>query len=614
MPQTPERPPTSSDDVALWTEAGPPRSRRHGDVYHSAEDGLAEARAVFLEGCGLPGAWQGRRTFCVGELGLGAGLNMVALLDLWRRTRPPGGHLQIFSVEYDPLRASEAARALAAWPEVGEIAAQLTAQWPSAARGFHRLAFPDLHATLDVAVMEAKTALEAWDGRADAWFLDGFSPALDPELWREETLVLVAARSAPGARAATYTVAGSVRRSLIHAGFTLARRPGYGRKRERLEARLAAEAAPETDPPTVAIIGAGIAGASLARAFRGLGVDPRVFEAQRPGAGASGGPVALAAPRLDAGLGPMAALFAQGARRALDLYRGVPGAVLQEGALQLATGPKDAQRFAAIAGADLFAPGRMTSLDPEAAGARVGEAAPVALAIQDAAVVDPAAILAAWLGAVEPRAVARLEPEDGRWRLIDAEGAEMAVADRVCIAAGPASAGLIPGLPLTAVRGQADFARGVQAPGALSFGGYCLPGPGGTLFGATHDRGDEALEARATDTDRNLAGVATVLPGLAAQLRAAETFAWAAIRATTADYLPLAGAWDEGCFVLTGLGSRGFGLAPLLGEHLAASVLGGPSPLPRDLAALVDPGRFAARAARRGRSGADKGADRGAKI
>jgi tRNA 5-methylaminomethyl-2-thiouridine biosynthesis bifunctional protein len=604
MPQDPEPPPEPPEDVAVWAEEGPPRSRRHGDVYHSAEDGLAEARAVFLEGCGLPEAWRGRGDFCVGELGLGAGLNMVALLDLWRRTRPPGGHLQIFSVEYEPLRAPEAARALAAWPEIAEVAALLTAQWPSPARGFHRLDFPGLDATLDVAVMEAEAALEAWDGRADAWFLDGFSRALDPDLWREATLALVAARSAPGARAATYTVAGSVRRGLIQAGFTLERKPGHGRKRERLEARLAGKAPRSADRPTVAIIGAGIGGASLARAFRALGARPRLFDAQGPGAGASGGPVALAAPRLDAGLGPMAALFAQGARRALQLYRRVPNGVLREGALQLATGPKDEPRFAAIAASDLFAPGQMTSLGAQAAGAWAGETARAALEIKDAAVVDPAALLAAWLGAVDPRSVARLEPRGTGWRLIDAEGAEIAVADRVCVAAGPASAALCPGLPLSAVRGQADVARGVQAPGAVSFGGYCLPTPEGTLFGATHDRGDEALGARATDTARNLAGVEKALPALADQLRQAETRAWAAIRATTTDYLPLAGAWRKGLFVLSGLGSRGFCLAPLLGEHIAAVALGRPSPLPRALSGLVDPRRFAARAARRGRPGA----------
>jgi hypothetical protein len=103
--------------------------------------------------------------------------------------------------------------------------------------------FPDLRATLDLAVMEASEALGAWSGPADAWFLDGFAPARNPEMWSDSLMALVARRSAPGARAATYTVAGQVRRGLAAAGFEVERQPGFGRKRERLEARLAGAAA-----------------------------------------------------------------------------------------------------------------------------------------------------------------------------------------------------------------------------------------------------------------------------------------------------------------------------------------------------------------------------------
>src|SRR6187549_2314582 len=107
-----------SDDPLDWTDDGRPRSALFGDVYFSAEDGLAESRAVFLEGCGLPDAWAGRRRFVVGELGFGTGLNIAALLELWRRARPLGARLQIFSVEAFPVNADEAARALGRWPEL----------------------------------------------------------------------------------------------------------------------------------------------------------------------------------------------------------------------------------------------------------------------------------------------------------------------------------------------------------------------------------------------------------------------------------------------------------------------------------------------------------------
>jgi tRNA 5-methylaminomethyl-2-thiouridine biosynthesis bifunctional protein len=597
--------------AVIWEDGDSPRSRRFGDVYFSRDDGLAETRAVFLAGCGLPDAWAGRQHFTVAELGFGTGLNIAALLDLWARTRPPGARLQVFTIEADPLTDAEAARSLRAWPELAGAAAALTDRWPGRARGFHRIDLPEWSATVDVAVMEAAAALKAWDGPADAWFLDGFAPALNPDIWRAEVIDLVARRSAPGARAATYTVAGAVRRALAGAGFAVERRPGHGRKRERLEARWKGAAPADRAAPRVAIIGAGVAGASLARAFSGLGVTPCVFEADRPGAGASGGPAALAAPRLDAGLGAAAALFAQAARRAAALYAAVPGAVLARGVLQAALGPKDPGRFAAIAGSDLFEPGAMQLLSRAQAEDRLGEAPPApagsddlgGLMMEEAVTVDPAIVLEAWLGDVRTTRVASLVRAGERWRLLDAAGAGVDEVDAVCLAAGMGCRDLAPGLALTPVRGQATWTRDVAWTQAAMFGAYALPLRDGVLAGATHDRDDTGRELRPRDRTRALEALGAGLPRLTARLTGARLTDWAAVRASTRDYLPLAGPVPEtrGLFLLTGLGSRGFCLAPLLAEHLAAQILGLPSPLPGDQADLVDPRRFVLRAARAGR-------------
>jgi tRNA 5-methylaminomethyl-2-thiouridine biosynthesis bifunctional protein len=218
----------------IWGEDGAPRSRLFDDIYYSTADGLAESRAVFLAGCGLPDAWRDRSAFVVGELGFGSGLNVLALLALWRETRAPSARLHVFSVEAFPMSADDAHRALSAWPEIGDLAETLLRQWPRRARGFHRVVFDDLNAILDLAVMDVKDALASWTGAADAWFLDGFSPAANPAMWSPEVLAEVAAHSAPGARAATFTVAGAVRRGLAAAGFEVAKRPGFGRKSERL--------------------------------------------------------------------------------------------------------------------------------------------------------------------------------------------------------------------------------------------------------------------------------------------------------------------------------------------------------------------------------------------
>jgi tRNA 5-methylaminomethyl-2-thiouridine biosynthesis bifunctional protein len=591
----------------VWEDGGPPRSRRHGDVYFTRDDGLAESRAVFLAGCGLPDAWAGRRRFTVGELGFGTGLNIAALLELWNRTRTPGQHLAVFSVEIDPLTAAEAARALSAWPELTSIAGLMTARWPGRARGFHRIDLPELAATVDVAILEAAEALTAWRGAADAWFFDGFAPTLDPPIWRQEVIDLVARRSAPGARAATYTVAGAVRRALAHAGFAVERAPGHGRKRERLEARLPGEAG-DHPSPRLAIIGAGVAGAALYRAYAALGGEAVVFDLAGPGSGGSGAPAALMAPRLDAGLGPQAALFAQAARTAARLYAAIPGAVIARGALQLRAGPKDEARFAAIAASDLFEPGDMQLMTAEEAAVVVGEAAPAGLSMDTALVVEPSRVLNAWLGEVirgRVTSIERLgEGAAAVWRLCGEEGAVLAEADAVCVAAAMETADLVPDLAMTAVRGQASFGRAGRRGTAAIFGAYAIPTRDGALIGATHDRGETTIEPRLEDRRRNLEAVAAALPALARQLAAAPLADWCAIRATTSDYLPLAGraaAAPPGLWVLTGLGSRGFCLAPLLAEHVAADVLGAPSPVPAPLADLVDPGRFAARAARKGR-------------
>jgi tRNA 5-methylaminomethyl-2-thiouridine biosynthesis bifunctional protein len=602
MDDTAPASPTNASPV-VWNDDGAPRSRLFGDIYFSNADGLAESRAVFLTGCGLPWAWAGRQRFTVGELGFGSGLNILALLDLWRRERPAGGRLRIFSVEAFPMPAEDARRALAAWPEVADLADALLARWPRRARGFHRIDFPDLGATLDLAVMDVLEALEAWDGPADAWFLDGFSPACNPDMWRPAVFEALARRSAPGARCATFTVAGDVRRGLAAAGFEVAKAPGHGRKRERLEARLPPAAPPAVVQPRIAIVGAGIAGASLARAFRALGCPVQVLEAAAAGAGASGNPAALVMPRLDAGGGAVARLYAQAVARAGDLYGRRPEAVIARGVLQLEVGPKDPGRFDRIAASDLFAPGAVSRLTREAMGERLGEDAPTGgLALAEAMVIQPAAILGAWLADASPRTetVARIAREGEVWRLFDAEGGEVARADIVCLAAGLACRDLAPDAPLSAVRGQVGFLAADIRPAAAIGAGYLIPTRDGLLFGATHDRDDEASDPRAGDTARNLALLRQLRPDLASTLEAAPLAARAGVRAVTPDFLPLAGALDPpGLFILSGLGSRGFCAAPLLAEHVAARALGAPSPLPRDLAEIVDPLRFEARRRRR---------------
>jgi tRNA 5-methylaminomethyl-2-thiouridine biosynthesis bifunctional protein len=358
----------------------------------------------------------------------------------------------------------------------------------------------------------------------------------------------------------------------------------------------------------VAVVGAGIGGAAAARAVRALGAEALVFDGMGRGAGASGNPAALVAPRLDAGLAEPAQLFAQAYRRAVALFAGLPEAIIARGALQFPVQAPDAGRFAKIAVSDLFEPGGLQMLSAEETGERVGEAAPAALALNDALVIEPHRLLAAWAPDVRAAQVHSVEPHGDGWRLLDAAGAVLGTADAVIVAAGLASGDLVAGdlvagLPLSAVRGQASWTALADPPPPTSFGAYAIPTRDGVLFGATNDRGDIASDLRPEDHRRNLETLALGLPRLAERLAARPLEGRASIRVATPDYLPVAGAAPDrpaGLFVLTGFGARGFTLAPLLAEHVAALALNAPSPLQGPLAAFVDPGRFARRAARRG--------------
>lgn len=208
-----------------WTDGEVPVSDRFDDPYFSLENGLAETRHVFLTGNGLPGRF--RDGFRVAELGFGTGLNLLATLRAWREAGAPG-RLEVTSFEAFPMAGPDMARALAAFPELAGEAAALLAVRDRLGAAFTEVA-DGLHLALITG--DARETLPGWAGTADAWFLDGFSPAKNPELWGEALMAAVHAHTAPGGTAATYTAAGFVRRGLAAAGFAVARVPGYGRKR-----------------------------------------------------------------------------------------------------------------------------------------------------------------------------------------------------------------------------------------------------------------------------------------------------------------------------------------------------------------------------------------------
>ncbi|HSF65454.1 MAG TPA: tRNA (5-methylaminomethyl-2-thiouridine)(34)-methyltransferase MnmD [Paracoccaceae bacterium] len=213
-----------------WREDGIPVSTRFDDPYFSLQGGLAETRHVFLDGNDLPARLA--PGFHIAELGFGTGLNLIAALIAWRAAGI-AGPLRFTSFEAFPMTAPDMARALRAFPEAAATAAPLLDQW---AAGVRHLTLPDLQA--QIILGDARDTLPRWDGMADAWFLDGFSPAKNPELWSGDMMAQVAAHTAPGGTFATYTAAGHVRRALQAAGFQVERRAGFGHKRHMTAGRI----------------------------------------------------------------------------------------------------------------------------------------------------------------------------------------------------------------------------------------------------------------------------------------------------------------------------------------------------------------------------------------
>lgn len=216
----------------FWRAPALPVSARFDDRYYCAADGLAEARHVYLAGNGLPARF--RPGFHIAELGFGTGRTALAAALAWTDAGLPGT-LRFTSFEAFPLAAPDMARALAAWPELAPLAAPLVAAWATGAR---RIDLPGL--ALAVIEGDARDTLPRWPDRADAWFLDGFAPAKNPELWQADLLAEVARHTAPDGTCATYSAAGSVRAALAQAGFVTERAPGFGAKRHMTRGRQCA--------------------------------------------------------------------------------------------------------------------------------------------------------------------------------------------------------------------------------------------------------------------------------------------------------------------------------------------------------------------------------------
>ncbi|MCR9220922.1 MAG: FAD-dependent 5-carboxymethylaminomethyl-2-thiouridine(34) oxidoreductase MnmC [Alphaproteobacteria bacterium] len=665
--QEPDPPPPSLPTARLtWTADGVPVASDFEDGYFDRADPLGETRHVFLDGCGLPSVWRGRARFSVGETGFGTGLSLLMIAALWAETaaeRPVGARLDLLSVEGRPLSAADLARAHR-WlpPRLAPLAERLRRQWPPPYRGFHRLAFPEIGVRFTLILDEVEPALAAVDPGAgpgfDAWCLDGFAPAHNPAMWTEAVLGHVVRLSAPGARIASFTAAGAVRRRLEALGAQVDRRPGFGRKRHCLAARLPAAHRPQRAadrpdwaPPAsihppgapIAVLGAGVAGRWLARRLAEAGLQVALVgrdAADHP-------PAALIAPKLVRGAeayGRLSALAYVAAVRAMDALEsdrpaGAPAIWRARGVLEPAPDAETRARLAALAEtfdwpetwlrltADGLLHPRAGVIDPDALHRLLWEQAAAAGARRLS------------------RDVARIERTGGLWRLVAADGGAALETPTLIVAAGATGFGLLPDAARwSAVQPSGGrLFRPVLDPGsapetALAYGGFLTgaldepAGPARALLGASARRAATPAEALAAEDGRAAESLARCLrrlervrPDLAASLAAGPTpESWVGVRAGTPDHLPHCGPAPDadayraayralargaraaadppgaverpGLFVVGALGARGYQLAPLLADVLTAELTGAPPPVAaRDRAAL-HPARFLMRA------------------
>jgi tRNA 5-methylaminomethyl-2-thiouridine biosynthesis bifunctional protein len=589
----------------VFAADGTPYSPTYDDIYHSADGGLEQARHVFLGGNDLPAAWRGREHFVICETGFGLGLNFLATWQAWRDDPQRSQRLHFVSVEKHPFKREDLERLHSRWPELAGVSAALLRAWPLLVPGLHRLHFDDGRVTLTLAFGDALELLPNMQVGAEALYLDGFSPAKNPELWSAKLANLLAKLAAPGATCATWSVAGTVKEHLSRAGFDVAKRPGFAAKREMLVGRMPGERnAPVAVDRRVVVIGAGAAGASAANRLAARGYEVTVIErGSEPGEGASGNKAGVFRPLPsldDAKLSRLLrACFLYG-RRHLATLSGVRYGIT--GALQLARDAKheDIQRRVVETQA---APAELVRfVDRDEAAQLAGW--PVAIGgwwFAGAGWINPPSLCAANLSGIDVHYGKNVErigrSADGLWRLLDADGETIAEAPVVVLANGIDTPRLAPGLPVRIGRGLVSHLLEDAVPPfsvVATRNGYVTPAVDGIhCAGATLDADDTEPNARLADHIENLQRLEAILPDYGKDLDPAKLKGRVGFRPMSPDRLPIVGALREpGLWTINGFGARGLVWASLCGELLAARIAGEPLPVEQDLVVALDPGRF----------------------
>lgn len=632
-----------------WDENGQPQSRQYGDVYFSRASGLEETAHVFLRPNALAerfAALDAAERFVIGETGFGTGLNFLCAWALFERSAPETAQLHFVSVEKHPLTRDDMQRALSLWPELQTQARQLLDQYVAINPGFQQFRFGRVVLTLLVG--DALDCLSGLDARVDAWFLDGFAPAKNPEMWQPELFAQLARLSATDATLATFTSAGGVRRALQAAGFEVERIPGFGKKWESLRGRFLGTPQPAGAPwyarpvfkpeqRKALVIGAGLAGCATAASLAARGWQVTLLERHGDVAQeASGNPQGVLYLKLSAHGTALSQLVVSGfgyTRRLLgSLQKGRDWNDC--GVLQLGFDDKERARQATLR--EAFAPGLLRGVERTEAEQLAGVALnDGGLFYPDAGWAHPPALCRSMLAhpaieLIRHRQAVDLRRAEGRWQVWN--GDELLAEAPVAILAGAADAARFSQsawLPLKRIRGQITELPATEQSAALGTvlcaQGYVAPPRDGLhTLGASFNFADADPAPSEAEHRANLSMLKDISADLHQRLETetrpiGELHGRVAFRCTSPDYLPVIGPladperfaeayavlgkdarqvpdtacpWLDGLYVNTAHGSRGLITTPLSGELLAAWLDGEPLPLPRAIAEACHPNRF----------------------
>ena len=599
-----------------FTAEGTPYSAAFDDVYHSSEGGPAQARHVFLGGNGLPERWRARQRFTILETGFGMGLNFLATWSAWREDPGRPAKLHFVSIEKHPFTAADLVRLHARTPEFSERAAELAAAWPMLVPGMHRLELDGGRVVLTLFFGDIANALPQLRLAADAFYLDGFAPSKNPDMWSIRALKSIGRLAAANATLATYTVASAVRDGLGAAGFLVEKRAGFASKRDMICARFTlARVTPVAPLRRALVIGAGLAGSAVCERLAARSWDIVLIERRdAPAMEASGNHAGAFHPLVTSDDSILARLSRASFLHALRHWRTLAGVDWSEcGGLQMPrTGDEeDGQRAAlSILG---FPPEYAQYLSrDEAAGKAATEVAAGGIWFPRAGWVRPASLVRALLRKAQASMrfgieVMALQRTSTGWAALDAMGHIVAEAPVVILAnAGDAThLAPMPDAELRSVRGQVTYLPAVKFPpirAVLLRGGMAIPPVDGiALVGASFDIGDTDPAARPDSHAGNLERLARILPGAEAGFDPSSLEGRVGFRAVARDRLPLVGPMPDapGLHAAFAYGSRGILWCSLMAELLASRLESESLPIEARLADAVDPARFALRTTRR---------------